>query len=197
MSLVPTERPPPSYSRNVQLLRLLGLAVMVGILGALAVLAFHQLLLALEAALYGSNQGLVADARHLPPEIRIIIPALGGLIAGLMLHYFLGNGKGDAGADYMEAISAGSEVPLRSSLIKSIASAATVVSGGSIGREGSMVQLAALSGGILGKILRLSPDERRFAVACGAAAGLAGAYNTPIAGALVCRRDCAWRHQHR
>ena len=184
MSLVPTERPPPSNSHNVQLLRLLGLAVMVGILGALAVLAFHQLLLALETALYGSNQGLVADARHLPREIRIVIPALGGLVAGLMLHYFLGNGKGEAGADYMEAISAGSEVPLRSSLIKSIASAATVVSGGSIGREGSMVQLAALSGGILGKILHLSPDERRFAVACGAAAGLAGAYNTPIAGAL-------------
>ena len=184
MSLVPAESLPPSYSRNLQLLRLLGLAVMVGILGALAVLVFHQLLLALEAALYASNQGLVADAKCLPREIRIVIPALGGLIAGLMLHYFLGNGKGEAGADYMEAISAGSEVPLRSSLIKSVASAATVVSGGSIGREGSMVQLAALSGGILGKILHLSPDERRFAIACGAVAGLTGAYNTPIAGAL-------------
>jgi hypothetical protein len=80
MSFVPAESLPPSYSRNVQLLRLLGLAVMVGILGALAVLAFHQLLLALEATLYGSTQGLVADARHLPPEIRIVIPALGGLV---------------------------------------------------------------------------------------------------------------------
>lgn len=47
-----------------------------------------------------------------------------------------------------------------------------------------MGQFAALSGGILGKVLYLSPDERRFAIACGAAAGLAGAYNTPIAGAL-------------
>ena len=99
MSLVPTERAPPSYSHNVQLLRLLGLAVMVGILGALAVLAFHQLLLALETALYGSNQGLVADARHLPPKIRIVIPALGGLVAGLLLRYFLGNGKAEAAAD--------------------------------------------------------------------------------------------------
>lgn len=117
MSFVPTESLPLSYSRNVQLLRLLGLAVMVGILGALAVLAFHQLLLALEAALYTSNQGLVADAKCLPREIRIVIPALGGLIAGLMLHYFLGNGKGEAGADYMEAISAGSEVRMRSFLI--------------------------------------------------------------------------------
>ncbi|MBI3575515.1 MAG: chloride channel protein [Gammaproteobacteria bacterium] len=176
--------PPLPYGRNVQLLRLLGLAVTVGILGALAVLAFHQLLLALEAAMYGSNQGLVADATRLPPEIRVIIPALGGLVAGLVLQYFLGRGKGETGADYMEAIAAGDEVPWRSSLLKSAASAATVVSGGSIGREGSMVQLAALSGGLLGKVLPLSLVERRFAVACGAAAGLAGAYNTPIAGAL-------------
>ncbi len=172
------------YGRNVQLLRMMGLAVIVGILGALAVLGFHQFLLALEARFYGSNQGLVADAMRLPPEIRAIVPALGGLAAGLLLQYFLGRGKNETGADYMEAISAGSEVPLRSSLLKSLASAATVVSGGSIGREGSMVQLAALTGSLLGKVLRLSPDERRFVVACGAAAGLAGAYNTPIAGAL-------------
>ncbi len=176
--------PPSPYGRNVQLLRMLGLAIMVGILGALAVLAFHQLLLTLEATMYGLNQGLVADATHLPPEIRAIIPALGGLVAGLMLQYFLGRGKSDNGTDYMEAISAGGEIPLRSSLLKSAASAATVVSGGSIGREGSMVQLAALSGSLLGKALHLTPVERRFAVACGAAAGLAGAYNTPIAGAL-------------
>ena len=182
----PDEMSDPSapYGRNVQLLRLLGLAVTVGILGALAVLAFHQMLLALEAALYGSNQGLVADATRLPPALRALIPALGGVAAGLVLQYLLGRGKGETGADYMEAIVAGGEVPWRSSLLKSMASAATVISGGSIGREGSMVQLAALSGGVLGKALHLSPAERRFAVACGAAAGLAGAYNTPIAGAL-------------
>jgi CIC family chloride channel protein len=176
--------PPSRYGRNLQLLRMMGLAVTIGILGALAVLGFHQLLLALETRLYGSNQGLVADAMRLPPEIRAIVPALGGLAAGLLLQYLLGRGKSGTGADYMEAISAGSDIPVRSSLLKSLASAATVVSGGSIGREGSMVQLAALSGSLLGKVLHLSSDERRFAVACGAAAGLAGAYNTPIAGAL-------------
>ncbi len=174
--------PGPSYGRNIELLRMLGLAVMVGILGALAVLAFHQLLIWLETWIYGLNQGLVADAAHLSPEIRIITPALGGIAAGIVLQYFL-RGK-ESGADYMEAITAGSEIPLRTSILKSAASAATVVSGGSIGREGSMVQLAALSGNMLGKVLNVTPVEQRFAVACGAAAGLAGAYNTPIAGAL-------------
>ncbi len=178
--LIPSSR----YSRNVQLLRLLGLAIVVGMLGAPAVLAFHQLLSVLELALYGSKQGLVADAARLPPEVRIFVPAAGGFVAGLILQYFLGHRKEQSGADYMEAIAGGSDIPVRSSLLKSAASAATVVSGGSIGREGSMVQLAALAGSVFGKVLRLSPDERRFAVACGAAAGLAGAYNTPIAGAL-------------
>ena len=176
--------PPPPFARNVQLLRMLCLAAVVGVLGALAVLAFHQLLLGLEAVLYGSRHGLVADAAHLPPVIRAVVPALGGLVAGLMLQYIFWRGNNETGADYMEAIAAGSTIPLRSSLLKSAASAATVVSGGSIGREGSMVQLAALSGSLLGKVMKLSAVEGRFAVACGAAAGLAGAYNTPIAGAL-------------
>lgn len=182
----PLEDPTPSspFSRNVQLLRLLGLAIVIGILGALAVLAFHQLLSALELTLYGSSQGLVADATHLPPAVRILVPAAGGLVAGLILQFLLGRRKGQGGADYMEAIAGGNEIPLRSSLLKAASSAVTVVSGGSIGREGSMVQLAALTGSLFGKVLRLSPEERRFAVACGAAAGLAGAYNTPIAGAL-------------
>ncbi|MGQ9812539.1 MAG: chloride channel protein [Dissulfurimicrobium sp.] len=70
------------------------------------------------------------------------------------------------------------------SLLKSAASAASVVSGGSIGREGSMVQLAALTGSILSNWLRSAPNERHFLIACGAAAGVAGAYNTPIAGSL-------------
>ena len=189
MTPAPTEiefDSPSPFTRNVKLLRMLCLAVVVGILGALAVLAFHQLLLALEAMLYGSNHGLVADAAHLPLVIRAVVPALGGLVAGFVLQYILWRGKkeSEVGADYMEAIAAGSTIPLRSSLWKSAASAATVVSGGSIGREGSMVQLAALSGSLLGKVINLSPVEARFAVACGAAAGLAGAYNTPIAGAL-------------
>ena len=104
--------PEPPYGRNMQLLRMLGLAIAVGILGALAVLAFHQLLLVLESAIYGLNQGLVADAARLPPEIRVITPAAGGLVAGIMLQYFLK--RKENGADYMEAITAGSEIPLRS-----------------------------------------------------------------------------------
>jgi CIC family chloride channel protein len=173
---------PPVVIRKIQILRLLGVAIVAGILGAWAVLGFHALLQFLESQLYGQTKGLVAASMRLSFAQRLMMPALGGVVAGLILHYLLGKNK--KGADYMEAITAGSEVPVRVSLVKSLSSAATVVSGGSIGREGSMVQLAALAGGLMGKLPWLTEDERRFAVACGTAAGLAGAYNTPIAGAL-------------
>lgn len=169
-------------NRNIQLLRLLGVAVAAGVLGAWAVLGFHQFLLWSEAMLYGQSAGLVADARHLNVSVRWVIPACGGVLGGLILTHLLGDHP--KGADYMEAITAGVDVPVRVSLVKSLSSAVSVVSGGSIGREGSMVQLAALAGSQMGKILGLSADEQHFAVACGAAAGLAGAYNTPLAGAL-------------
>jgi CIC family chloride channel protein len=173
---------PLTFNRKIQILRLLGVATLAGILGAWAVLGFHALLQFLEFWLYGKTNGLVAASMHLPFAKRLMIPALGGVLAGLILRYLLGKNK--KGADYMEAITAGSDVPVRVSLVKSLSSAATVVSGGSIGREGSMVQLAALTGSLMGKWLHLTEDERHFAVACGTAAGLAGAYNTPIAGAL-------------
>lgn len=171
-------------TRNVQLLQLLVLSVIVGIAGAFAVLAFRWLLLFAESTLYSSSLGLVADARELPLMLRCIAPAVGGLLAGLIIERFIENKKDKGGADYMEAIFAGGDLPVAGSLLKSTASAASVVSGGSIGREGSMVQLAALTGSVLSNLLRLPPQKRHFLIACGAAAGVAGAYNTPIAGSL-------------
>lgn len=174
-----------AYSdRNRQLLQLLTLAAVVGVCGAFAVLAFRWLLVFAETGLYGSKLGLVADASGLPPLLRTLSPAAGGLLAGLILEYFVERRKGKGGADYMEAIFAGGEMPVAGSLLKSSASATSVVSGGSIGREGSMVQLAALTGSVISNWLRLPPDRRQVLIACGAAAGVAGAYNTPIAGSL-------------
>src|SRR5262249_9201694 len=60
----------------------------------------------------------------------------------------------------------------------------TIASGGSIGREGAMVQLSAMMASVVGKRFHLSKPRVRLMVACGAAAGIASAYNAPIAGAL-------------
>ena len=85
----------------------------------------------------------------------------------------------------MEAVAVGDgKIAARPTLIRSISSLLTIASGGSIGREGPMVQLAALIGSKVGQLRKAPTPRRRLLVACGAAAGIASAYNAPIAGAL-------------
>src|SRR3546814_18875991 len=84
----------------------------------------------------------------------------------------------------MDAVAEGDgRIPSRSSLIRSLSSLASIVSGGSIGREGAMVQLAALTGSLSARRWADMTTLRLF-TACGAAAGLASAYHTPLAVAL-------------
>ncbi|WP_179214254.1 chloride channel protein, partial [Paraburkholderia caledonica] len=86
---------------------------------------------------------------------------------------------------YMEAVTMGDGVvPVWQSMWRSISSLFTIATGGSIGREGSMVQLAALCSSIIGRCVRFDPARLRMLVACGAAAGITSAYNAPIAGAF-------------
>jgi CIC family chloride channel protein len=85
----------------------------------------------------------------------------------------------------MEAILIGSgQLPGRASLVKSTAAMFSIASGGSIGREGPMVQLAAVAGSMLGRWRKLSAPQLRLLVACGGASGIASAYNAPIAGSF-------------
>lgn len=128
---------------------------------------------------------LVEIASSLPLWQRLVIPIVGGLCAGLILHFGLKLIKGKSSSDYMEAVSLGNGVVRsRSTLIKSLSSLFTIASGGSIGREGSMVQLSAMLASLLGRKIHISTQRLRLLVACGAAAGIASAYNAPIAGAL-------------
>jgi CIC family chloride channel protein len=87
--------------------------------------------------------------------------------------------------DYMEAILVGDgRISLRGTLLRSLSSLLTIASGGSIGREGSMVQLSAMIASRIGQLARAPVPRLRLLVACGGAAGIAAAYNAPISGAL-------------
>jgi CIC family chloride channel protein len=113
------------------------------------------------------------------------LPAVGGLLAGLVLMFGKHLTRGQSSTDYMEAISIGSgHVPIRASLVKSAAALFSIGSGGSIGREGPMVQLAAVMASFIGRWRQFTPPQLRLMVACGAAAGIASAYNAPIAGSF-------------
>jgi CIC family chloride channel protein len=165
--------------------RTLASAAIVGITGGLATLAFRESLLLLEHLLYGTSGGLVHAAEALHGWHRVAAPALGGLLAGFVLWFAARLPKRSSHGDYMEAVVLGrGEVDPANSLLRALSSACTVVSGGAIGREGPMVQLAALTGSLLARVRGLTVPRTRLLVACGAAAGLTTAYGTPIAGAL-------------
>jgi len=115
----------------------------------------------------------------------LLVPTAGGAAAGLVLIFGQRLTRAQSSTDYMEAIVIGSgKVPTRASLIKSAAALFSIGSGGSIGREGPMVQLAAVVASRLGRWRNFTPPKLRLLVACGAAAGIASAYNAPIAGSF-------------
>ncbi|HTI18975.1 MAG TPA: ClcB-like voltage-gated chloride channel protein [Trinickia sp.] len=160
-------------------------AVVTGVLGALATVAFRQCIDFFQWAFTGQSGSFVEMARALPWTIRIWLPAAGGLIAGCLLIVASRQPGKHASSDYMEAISIGDgSVPVWQSLWRSFSSLFTIGFGGSIGREGPMVQLAALAGSVIGRLVHFDPQRLRLLVACGAAAGITSAYNAPIAGAF-------------
>lgn len=160
-------------------------SIVAGLLGALATELFRAAFFGLDLLLLGQSGGLVKIAQSLPWWARIATPTIGGLVAGLLLVWARRATVQKSTSDYMEAIVLGDgRIPVRQTLTRSASSLVSIASGGSIGREGSMVQLAALSASLLGSALRLPVERLRLLVACGAAAGLTAAYSAPIAGAF-------------
>lgn len=109
----------------------------------------------------------------------------GGILGGAFLTLGLRWAPRRVADDYLEAITVGDGVlSIRQTLIKSLSSLCSIGTGASIGREGPMVQLAAMAGSALGRVFKLSRMQMRLLVACGATAGITAAYNAPIAGVI-------------
>lgn len=161
------------------------LAVSIGIVGALITILFRTGVQWVQWVLSGHSGSLVETARGLLWWQRLLVPTVGGVGAGVILQLGMRRIQGESTTDYMEAVALGSGViRCRPSLVKSASSMVTIASGGSIGREGSMVQLAAMFASLLGRLCHSPTPRLRLLVACGAAAGLASTYNAPIAGAM-------------
>jgi CIC family chloride channel protein len=160
-------------------------SVVVGIAGAFATILFREGIALLQLAVAGRSGSFVEMARSLPWTVRIWLPAAGGLIAGIFLLIAQRHADKCNHVDYMEAVAIGDGVvPVKLSLWRSVSSLFTIASGGSIGREGPMVQLAALAASLIGRWVHFDPPRLRLLVACGAAAGITSAYSAPIAGAF-------------
>jgi len=115
----------------------------------------------------------------------VAIPALGGLAAGLVLHWG-GRLAGRQGStNLLEVVVAGDgRLPFRSGIVKVMSSLVSIGTGASIGREGGITQLSATLASKWGQLAKWPPYRLRLLVGCGAASGIAAAYNAPIAGAV-------------
>ncbi|MFW5792494.1 MAG: chloride channel protein [Desulfohalobiaceae bacterium] len=115
----------------------------------------------------------------------LVLPALGGLFSGWLVYTFAPEAEGhgtDAAIDAYH--NKGGVIRGRVPIIKTIASAVTLTTGGSGGREGPIAQIGAGFGSFLATRLRLSPRERRIMLAAGVAAGVGAIFRAPLAGAL-------------
>src|SRR5579864_6296021 len=160
-------------------------AALIGICGALSSVAFREGVHLFELLFTGQSQSLVHAASEIAWWHRAIVPVIGGVLAGLVLHFAARVLTSSRAVDYMEAVLVGDgRIGFRVTLSNSFSSLLTISSGGSIGREGPMVQLSAMLGSKLGLLARAPIPRLRLMVACGGAAGIAAAYNAPISGAL-------------
>jgi len=159
-------------------------AAVVGVLGALATVLFHQGIFLVQRLCTGGSGSISGVIGSLPWYGRIVFPVLGGVVAGLLLQW-AAKIKAGSNSDYMEAVAIGDgRLSIRQGLLRSLSSLSSVASGGSIGREGAMVHLASLCASAIGRFAYFDTARLRLLVACGAAAGVAAAYGSPIAGAL-------------
>jgi CIC family chloride channel protein len=166
-------------------------ALVIGILAGLCAVGFRHLIDALSILAWHATPevqeggGWLAYLVALPWWWKILAPAAGGLVAGLIVHHLAHEAKGHGVPEVMEAVALrGGRIRPRVVLAKLFASAACIASGGSAGREGPVVQIGAALGSSVGQWLRLDPRRLRTLVGCGAAAGIAGTFNAPVAGAL-------------
>jgi chloride channel protein, CIC family len=182
-----TPRRPSTFGRffwrdpNTQFLIL---AAAAGLLGGLGAVGFRLLTHFLTRLLHGSDD-IVRGVEMIPPWMRVALPAAGGLVGGLIAQYFFQD-KGPSGISHMiEVVSLGRRsVRVRPSLARAASSVVVIASGGSEGREGPIIQIGAAFASSLARHWKVSPERVRILTACGMAAGVAGAYNTPIAATL-------------
>ncbi|WP_430867300.1 chloride channel protein [Demequina aurantiaca] len=182
-------RPTPNAQRS-EYATIIGLALIIGVGAGFGAIAFRWLIeqatLIFAGTLdYSGSTGHPSNhwVPWLGPFFVVLAPAVGGLIYGPLVHRFAREARGHGVPEVMYAIhKRGGRIPAKVALVKGLASAITIGSGGSVGREGPIVQIGAAIGSSLARLARLPESRVRMLVACGAAGGIAATFNAPIAG---------------
>ncbi|MBI2322402.1 MAG: chloride channel protein, partial [Chloroflexi bacterium] len=160
--------------------RLLVAAALVGVLGGLGAFVFRNLLADAERLFYGT---IGAPLAIVSPLALVLVPALGGILVGALTRLLAPEARGQGIPEVLLAVKLhGGHIRPRVAIVKTVASALCLGSGGSAGQVGPIVQIGASLGSFVGQGLRMRSDHLRLLVACGAGAGIAATFNAPIGG---------------
>ena len=163
------------------------IALLIGIAAGLLTVVFRLGIDWLQKTVYGAEDThlLHSFAAGLPWYQLLLIPMLGGLIVGIIFDRFTSDGRGRSVADVIEgaALNEG-RVEIKQGIASGFASLVTLSTGGSTGREGPAVHLAAMISTAVSKLIRADGITGRDLLGCAVAAAVSASFNAPIAGAL-------------
>jgi CIC family chloride channel protein len=167
---------------------LLVMALVVGLVAGIGAVGFRYLIYLFTWLATGHIHPLAGSSPsdHLPSLGRwfyLIIPIIGGAIYGPLIYRFAREARGHGVPEVMIAVAEhGGRIRPRVSFVKAVASALCIGVGGSVGREGPIVQIGSTLGSTIGQWVRMSETRVRLLVACGAAGGIAATFNAPMTG---------------
>jgi CIC family chloride channel protein len=181
-------KPNLRHTSNFRIFHISFLAVIIGILagfvahaltsliGLISNLVFYQRISTEIPDLQAHNLGLLI----------LVVPVIGGLIIGVMAKYGTSKIRGHGIPEAMEAVLINhSRISPRVALLKPLSAAISIGTGGPFGAEGPIIQTGGALGSIIGQILHVTAAERKVLLACGAAAGMAAMFSTPIAAVIL------------
>src|SRR5271167_1931186 len=163
-------------------------ALAVGVIAGFGAVVFRAMIGAFHNLLFLGQWSFDYDANvHTPPSPWgawiILVPVLGAIGVAFLVKTFAPEAKGHGVPEVMDAIyhQDGRIRPIVA-VIKSVASALSIGSGGSVGREGPIIQVGAAFGSTLGQLVAMPARQRALLIAAGAGGGIAATFNTPIGG---------------
>ena len=161
------------------------IAIIIGVIGGYGAILFRIVIHAAEKISFGTSEQLLGAMGQLAWWQRMLPPLIGISIVAPLVYWLAREAKGHGVPEVMEAVALrGGLIRLRVVFVKLIASAITIGTGGSVGREGPIVQIGSAAGSVIGQGIKASRRRMRIMVGCGAAASLAATFNAPIAGVL-------------
>ncbi len=172
------------------------IAILIGIVSGLGALLFDAAIDFFNGLLLGNIAGYhpptpLGEGGLLPnltfnPYLLVLVTTLGGLLSGIIVFGLAPEAEGHGTDSAIEAFhNKKGAIRSRIPIVKLVASAITIGSGGSAGREGPTAQMAAGFGSLLGKLLHLNTRDRRIALAVGIGAGIGAIFKAPFGGAIL------------